>query len=242
VTTTKVGQNQPESPAHASQQTQDYALIAPEQADKAPGRHQWYYTMAGSQCGPVDFSALQNLMMSGQIGAADLVWTDGMPQWLPPAQIPGLAPIVSPSPMSSAADHQVAFQDTDNVPEDATRALVGSKPWIFFIAIMAFVYAAVSLLGGVALLIEGSKDRAAPAVASGLFGIIFAMLMAIGAFLLVIHGNRITRVQHNGTSRDLTAALDASRIFWVYVGILLIVFLAFGVVIGVWLYAIGGTI
>jgi len=48
----------------------------------------WYYAQNNQQLGPVTLEALRGMVASGQVGAADLVWTQGMSQWLPARSVP----------------------------------------------------------------------------------------------------------------------------------------------------------
>jgi len=50
----------------------------------------WYYSKDGVQVGPVDVDELKAKIASGEIGTADLVWREGMSDWLPAAQVPEL--------------------------------------------------------------------------------------------------------------------------------------------------------
>lgn len=54
-------------------------------------RPAWYYAHAGQQAGPADLDALVQLAASGRLRPDDLVWTNGMPQWMPAGAIPVLA-------------------------------------------------------------------------------------------------------------------------------------------------------
>ncbi|HSU65413.1 MAG TPA: CD225/dispanin family protein [Tepidisphaeraceae bacterium] len=51
----------------------------------------WYYVSNGQQAGPVDDEQLRNLISGGQVGPADLVWRDGMPNWQPASSITELS-------------------------------------------------------------------------------------------------------------------------------------------------------
>lgn len=52
---------------------------------------QWFYTdTQQQQLGPVSLAQLQQLTASGQVQATQLVWTEGMANWLPASQIPNL--------------------------------------------------------------------------------------------------------------------------------------------------------
>ena len=52
---------------------------------------QWYYTQNGQQAGPVDDAQLKGLLASGQVGASDMVWKDGMAAWQPASSVPELS-------------------------------------------------------------------------------------------------------------------------------------------------------
>ena len=43
---------------------------------------QWYYTVGGKRAGPVSYAALRSAAASGQLSRTDMVWTDGMPNWV----------------------------------------------------------------------------------------------------------------------------------------------------------------
>lgn len=51
---------------------------------------QWYCHIDGKQYGPVSKEALQGWGREGRIRASDLVWTEGMPAWVPAGSVPGL--------------------------------------------------------------------------------------------------------------------------------------------------------
>lgn len=49
---------------------------------------QWYYSKNNSQLGPVEEEELRAKLASGEISTTDLVWRDGMPDWLAAARVP----------------------------------------------------------------------------------------------------------------------------------------------------------
>ncbi len=61
----------------------------------------WYYAEQGQQRGPVAFEELQALAASGRLRPSDLVWREGLPEWVPASTQPGLfaAPPQSPAPL-----------------------------------------------------------------------------------------------------------------------------------------------
>ena len=52
----------------------------------------WYYSKGGQQNGPVPMEDLVRLIGTGTVTRSDLVWREGMTDWLPAAQVPELAP------------------------------------------------------------------------------------------------------------------------------------------------------
>ncbi|MES2439429.1 MAG: CD225/dispanin family protein [Verrucomicrobiota bacterium] len=56
---------------------------------------QWYYSKNGTQLGPVAEGELRAKLASGEISPADLVWKEGMSDWLPSARVPELASIAT---------------------------------------------------------------------------------------------------------------------------------------------------
>ena len=67
---------------------------------------QWYYSKNGTQLGPIGTEDIQAKLASGEISQADLVWKDGMADWLPAGQVPDLRPVLqatSPTPSVTSA-------------------------------------------------------------------------------------------------------------------------------------------
>jgi uncharacterized RDD family membrane protein YckC len=48
----------------------------------------WYYAQNNQQLGPVSLETLRGMVAAGRVGAADLVWAQGMAQWQPARSVP----------------------------------------------------------------------------------------------------------------------------------------------------------
>jgi len=61
---------------------------------------QWYFLKGQQQFGPISWGDLYLQAKNGNILFDDLVWADGMPQWIPASQVKGLipAPVAPPPP------------------------------------------------------------------------------------------------------------------------------------------------
>ncbi len=51
---------------------------------------QWHYSINGNQTGPVSSSELMQFASSGKLSQTDLVWKDGMHDWVPAGKVKGL--------------------------------------------------------------------------------------------------------------------------------------------------------
>ena len=88
---------------------------------------QWYYSRQGRQLGPVPESELARLAASGEIDPASvLVWRDGMDDWKPAGEVPGLRlgapPVADPEPLNPyrtpvATEAPAATAAIDSLPE-----------------------------------------------------------------------------------------------------------------------------
>ena len=58
----------------------------------------WYYVQGGQQQGPVSIEALRALAEGGRLKSNEIVWTEGMPNWQPAGQVPGLMPPAASTP------------------------------------------------------------------------------------------------------------------------------------------------
>lgn len=54
---------------------------------------QWYYSKNGTQLGPVAEAELMAKLASREVLPTDLVWKDGMGNWLPASKVPELLPL-----------------------------------------------------------------------------------------------------------------------------------------------------
>ncbi|HEY8668177.1 MAG TPA: GYF domain-containing protein [Tepidisphaeraceae bacterium] len=61
----------------------------------------WYYMKNGRQQGPLDAQTLKQLAVSGQIGLSDMVWKQGMAEWLPASRVRGLIPEARPAAVAA---------------------------------------------------------------------------------------------------------------------------------------------
>jgi hypothetical protein len=77
-------------------------LPAASMVQEAPS---WFYAHGKTHQGPVRLLELQQMAANGQVGPNTMVWTNGMPAWIPAHQAPGLNfPVPSIVQGSSSAE------------------------------------------------------------------------------------------------------------------------------------------
>jgi TM2 domain-containing membrane protein YozV len=89
---------------------------------------EWYYSIDGDRQGPVAGAELKKLAEAGKLKSSDLVWKDGMADWVPAKSIKGLfggaaaaAPSASRSGEQAAAKSRPVADEDDERPARARR-------------------------------------------------------------------------------------------------------------------------
>jgi hypothetical protein len=80
----------------------------------------WHYSAGEKQLGPVPLAELKQFLVDGRLSMDDLVWKDGMPEWLPASELAELAQIKTRKRRSSTA---ATSGDSDNDVDASTDGL-----------------------------------------------------------------------------------------------------------------------
>ena len=115
----------------------------------------------------------------------------------------------------------------DRLPSDpdphlpaARSQLERTQPWVRFLAIVAFVYIGLMIMGGLAagafLLASGRTEAVAFLFVYPLLGVLYLY----PALCLHRYANGIRAFVQTRHEQDLVAALDAQRAFWKFAGVL----------------------
>ena len=169
------------------------------------------------------------MVASGSIGSDDLVWSEGMPQWTPrqtgSRSVGGPRIVLGPARRGDAAAGRT--ERGGELPQGVCKAITNSRPWVIFIAVVAFVYAGLVIVLGILALIFGANHHQPAIVAGGLIYLILGIDAALGGLLLAQYGNRIASLRYSPHGAVLEKAMDELRTFWIYVAINLIIILVF---------------
>ena len=87
----------------------------------------WYYAINNQQHGPVSEAELRDLADRGRLGPRDLVWKDGMAEWVPASTVRQAWQVPSPpsGPCRAAAKARAA---TDRPEPGGPRQPVLRRP------------------------------------------------------------------------------------------------------------------
>jgi hypothetical protein len=83
---------------------------------------EWYYAQNNQKRGPVSAGQLKQLADSGQLRPSDLVWKQGLPNWVAASSLKGLFAAVPAPPPSPAAP--------DEIPADAIQMVESGPPGV----------------------------------------------------------------------------------------------------------------
>jgi hypothetical protein len=87
---------------------------------------QWYYSKVGLQQGPVPETELLQKVRRGEIDGNNLVWREGMAEWIPLSRVPELTGGTTPSAPTAAVTREVSLEKP--TPDLPSRLPGGSVP------------------------------------------------------------------------------------------------------------------
>jgi hypothetical protein len=166
---------------------------------------QWYVSRNGKQHGPIGYAQLVANAQAGWIVPTDLVWKEGMLEWLPAGQVGGLFDSRSPTPpllpqaappgipaTSAYAGPQTAPSDIGQDPGVRLLIPVGRSGWAIasgYLGLLSvlLIFAPFALLTGIIALGDMRKHPHKHGAGRAWFGIVMGGLFSVPlAFMLVV--------------------------------------------------------
>ena len=176
---------------------------------------QWYYSKNGTQLGPVAEGELLAKLASGEVTATDMVWKDGMKDWLAASKVPELA---SFSALGSAT-----------TPLQPTQGSVLKSPY------------APPSAPTYTPMVTGSTSKATASMVLGIVGIVFGLCGCYGviislpcSILAIVFGGQMKQaIASDPSLAGMLGTAKAGVIMgWIGIGITVLftlVLVAFGV-------------
>lgn len=119
----------------------------------------WYYIKDGQQLGPADDTGLSRLVAAGRLLPNDLVWTEGLSDWVVASAVPSLfsvTGVVRPPLKSTELSAEAALQEAANAAAGhrAYRRALNTQavrpnaklPWVIAIIVVAVIALCVLIL------------------------------------------------------------------------------------------------
>jgi hypothetical protein len=181
----------------------------------------WYYTVNGERRGPVSEAELRQMAAQGSLAPSELVWTDGMKDWVPAAQASGLFAAGAAAPMAKVVPDaapaageppmaRVVGTPPAGPPPTPVARLTSSAVAVEAKAAMtntwaAFRVLAVDPLGNLAQTYKMLGPNKALRV-----GIVFGLIYVIVTFWLAYHSQTFTI---GGTTVTISSEMTVKQAF-----------------------------
>jgi len=172
--------------------------------------------------GPYTVQELQDFLNQGNFKTSDLASSDGQ-NWMQISQFPGLGHGSVPSTQPSSPQRvtrNVSAQGGQQVSSLVIDKLAGTQGWVRFFSVLGFIIFGLIMLGAVGALFLGGMG-----VLISLIYIVMGALYFFPTLKLSQYASRIARLRVTKSEVDLSAALEAQRSFWAFVGIVTIIVL-----------------
>ncbi len=165
----------------------------------------WYYSSGGKKTGPISPIDLKRLAGQGLLTPVDLVWKEGMSQWVPARAVKGLFaantnPVQTPAPVVATRPRQFHEVHPFDKLIDAARAACPEElaDRISVVAGQAgilalYIAAAVTMIGGILLAVRANSFVAFLGGAGVSIAVLVGQYIAyrlLGACRLAIASNR----------------------------------------------------
>lgn len=207
----------------------------------------WHYAINGQSTGPVSQKSVAQLVKNGELGSNNKVWHSGLEAWTPVSQVAELAKFLQ-SPKArennnrhletSRIDHRVSRDGSGNL-DSLKPVLSSSTPWAYFICGFLFLVSLALFFQFVSGLVIGGKE--------GNSGLIFMGVMALFQMFVTVAAGIFLQRYASATNRfvltdepsSLFESLKWLQRFWMLIGIVLIVWIVFVLVLVILVYSVG---
>ena len=185
----------------------------------------WHYGINDESHGPVAQAKIIELIGLGQLSASDLVWREGMGEWLKAGTIPIFSSFFASSTTTNQHDVRVDQKRTgSNVDLSRMTSILKTQlPWVSFIGINAFLLAVVYFFSFIAGLVRGGRESDPILITSGLICLIYTVLIGLAAFYFQKYGACTRKFTISNDTSDLIESADWLRRVWQLIAYMLIV-------------------
>lgn len=216
------------------------AVVEARVESRAPAAPQWHVHCDGQEYGPIEESALLDWIRQGRVRGDNMVWRQGMTDWLPAEAVqPNW--FVSQSASITNRSSQTANAVTAGELDDRWVSETASKSaWLYFLSVSIIILAVLTSIGGGVFFIRGvavmreSRTLGTNLLVGGIGTMVYAGMTLVSGVLLLRYANAVSVLRSIPTVDNALTSAKRLSLFWFVTAlfmILLIGFVAFGVLI-----------
>jgi hypothetical protein len=182
----------------------------------------WFVLRGTARQGPLDTARLRHLVAAGQVTPDDLVWRQGMGQWVAVCRVPELLAPVPPAipvtlPSPSGSDRQSMPADSVSLAPDTLQLLRGNRFWV--LAGAALILAGLTNVMLILLRVDRALATPRSSDAERWWLMVQAALVPAVIHLgvitvLCVYARRLGRVLASRCAADLQASLSTQQAIW----------------------------
>lgn len=202
----------------------------PRQGDVPDQGVEWYAHIGGENRGPMNTSAIQSAINSGQIAKDTLTWRAGFDEWRPASesfpQSFGQDPLMNGGRSSQAA-HGPATRTAPGIVAsgDVFYELHRQRPWVLLLSGLILIAGFLYAIFWVVYMVVGADSRfggsgtGSVKVVTGLLGLIVSGIIIAAGWLLLRYA---TALKDIAIHRSEAMQLESARrlfLFWRYLGV-----------------------
>lgn len=181
---------------------------------------EWYYAIDGAQHGPIRRGELIQMIRAGNLRRIDMVWKQGMEQWVAAERCAELVGHFQSSGTEQGARSESSSQNLSGAEGTPLSVLAKSKTWIRIIMIGAFTLGALHVVIGLFGVITSIVASSMSGLMLGFLVLVYAALFLwIGAAFVQLTGS-IRIAEATRSSRSLTDAIAKARLGWISLSVL----------------------
>ncbi len=161
----------------------------------------WYFARAGQRQGPFPGDELRRSIAAGTVVGTDLVWREGMPEWVPAGSVPELG-LTRPSPAAGgpisyyAPAAPEAYPPSPGIGQDAGMRLllpVGRSGWAIaagYLGLFSVLAcpAPIALVVSILAIVDIRKHPDRHGMGRAIFGLVMGLLGTVVLLVVIAAG------------------------------------------------------
>ena len=231
------------SGVHVEQSPQESTTNQSPQVTQGPTAPQapdaeWHVEENGTPAGPYSIAELRKLFRSGKFEPYNLVWREGMSDWVPADTVDGL--VSAAAFVAKHSGSQTAQpKQSDAVDPQTISILNDSRGWIILCAVVLVIGAISQFVAAFTFLVQGIRQDVNILIISALGIFSSAIVNAFWAWLMFSYSSSLLKLRIDGNTSSLHFAARRLNRIWTFVGTVTLLTIILGVIAFILSVALG---